>query len=600
MPQFLRGRHALAASATAAAALFAPLAWAQTDSAAAAAAAPAPAASEPVANSTLDAPMFYQLLIGELELQSGQPGVAFQVLLDAARRSGDEVLFKRVVQIALQNRAGEQALTAAKAWRDTRPESLEAQRTVIQLLGLLNRPGEVAAPLRSMLALTPLEQRGALLMSLPGLFQRSPDARQVLTSLQPVLQDAADKPETRLAALLTQAQLALRANVLDQAMALTRSAATEYPQRDEPLQLALELLAQRAEAEPLIQQALKTEPERPGLRMAYARALARAQRSADAAREFRLLTEREPEQPGAWLGLGTLELELRHVDAAEAALQRFLGVLAQPAATQKLDEAAVQDSRRQAQLLLAQAAEMRGDLKTAEARLAEVDGGERAADIRYRRASLLARQGKLDQGLKLIRELPATTDQELRTRVAAEAPLLREQGRWQQAYDLLAEATQKMGADSPDVDLIYEQAMMAEKLERLDDMETLLRRVIALKPDHHHAYNALGYSLAERGLRLPEARELIVKALSLAPNEPFIVDSMGWVEFRLGRLDEAEKLLRQAYASRPDAEIAAHLGEVLWARGRKDEAQQVWSEGLRRDAKNEALLATMKRLKGQP
>jgi Flp pilus assembly protein TadD len=137
---------------------------------------------------------------------------------------------------------------------------------------------------------------------------------------------------------------------------------------------------------------------------------------------------------------------------------------------------------------------------------------------------------------------------------------------------------------------------MAEKLSRMDEMERVLRRVIELKPDHHHAYNALGYSLAERNQRLPEARELIAKALELAPNDPFITDSLGWVEFRLGNTAEALKHLRRAYASRPDTEIAAHLGEVLWASGQRDEARRVWREGRERDGDNEVLRETLSRL----
>ena len=144
--------------------------------------------------------------------------------------------------------------------------------------------------------------------------------------------------------------------------------------------------------------------------------------------------------------------------------------------------------------------------------------------------------------------------------------------------------------------LLYEQAMMAEKLSRIDEMESVLRKVIEIKPDHQHAYNALGYSLADRSQRLPEAQTLIKKALELSPGDPFITDSLGWVEFRLGNRDEALRLLRQAYASRPDPEIGAHLGEVLWAAGSRDEARRVWREARERDGVNEVLRETLTRL----
>jgi Flp pilus assembly protein TadD len=147
-----------------------------------------------------------------------------------------------------------------------------------------------------------------------------------------------------------------------------------------------------------------------------------------------------------------------------------------------------------------------------------------------------------------------------------------------------------------DADLLYEQAMMAEKMSRIDEMERLLRKVIEIKPDHHHAYNALGYSLADRSQRLPEAQSLIKKALELAPGDPFITDSLGWVEYRLGNRDEATRLLRQAYAARPDPEIAAHLGEVLWVSGSHDDARRIWREGRDRDTANEVLRETLTRL----
>jgi Flp pilus assembly protein TadD len=148
-----------------------------------------------------------------------------------------------------------------------------------------------------------------------------------------------------------------------------------------------------------------------------------------------------------------------------------------------------------------------------------------------------------------------------------------------------------------DADLLYEQAMMAEKVDRVDDMERLLRKVIELKPDNAHAHNALGYSLADRQQRLPEARQLIQRALELAPGDPFITDSLGWVEYRLGHRDEALRLLRGAYSSRPDPEIGAHLGEVLWSLGLRDEALRVWREAKGREPGNDVLLETLARLR---
>ena len=239
-------------------------------------------------------------------------------------------------------------------------------------------------------------------------------------------------------------------------------------------------------------------------------------------------------------------------------------------------------------------AEQRGDFAAAEGWLARVEDPQRVLEVQTRRAGLLARQGKVDQARALVRNTPERNADDARAKLVAEAGVLRDVKRWQEAFDVLAAANLRF---LDDADLLYEQAMTAEKLDRMVEMERLLRRVIVLKPENAHAHNALGYSLAERSQRLPEARELVQRALTLAPGDPFITDSLGWVEFRLGNSAEALRLLRSAYASRPDPEIAAHLGEVLWAINQRDEARRVWREAKGRDAANDVLSETLTRLK---
>lgn len=553
------------------------------------AAPPEPPAAPPV-NSAMDAPLFYQLLIGELELNNGQTGVAFQVLLDAARRTADEELFKRVVNIALQARAGDQALMAARAWAEARPGSADAHQTVVQLLALMNKPAEVPQPLTTLLRVAPELQRPGLIVALPRLFQRSPDPKAVLAALGPVLQ--AQTGPLKPAALFTQARLAINAGDNERALALTRELAALTPDDDDAMQLAVDLLPVEPKAEALISARLQQNPGQHALRQAYARALIQSQRPAEAAREFRLLTEATPDNPAPWLALGAIELDLKHIPAAEAALHEALKRLDTPAAGSDSEIRARADGRRNVWLLLSQAAEQRGDLKAAEAALQKVDGG--GLEVDFRRASLLARQGKLAEGRKLLQPAADASDKDARAALLAEAQLLREHRDFAGSLAVLKAATARFPGDT---DLIYEQAMMAERVGRFEEMETLLRRVIELKPDHHHAYNALGYSLADRNLRLCEAKQLIERALKLAPGEAVIVDSLGWVEFRLGNLPEAARLLRQAHSGRPDAEIAAHLGEVLWASGAQDEARRVWQEAARRDPGNEALRETLDRLK---
>ncbi len=562
----------------------------------------APATPAAPVNSDIDAPLFYQLLVGEMELSSGQTGVAYQVLLDAARRTGDAALFQRVINIALQARAGDQALIAAKAWRESQPKSSDAHQMVIQLLALLNRPADTIEPLRSLLAITPEAQRSTVLAGLPRMFQRAAEPKRVLSALEPVLQSAAQQAETRIAAKVALAWLSLAAGDSKRTLALTQEVISLAPASDDAMQLALELLPLEPQAEVLIGTQLQAQPDNVGLRLAYGRALARAQRPAEAAREFRAITQASPSTSSAWFALGTLELDLRHAAAAETALTEYLKLLDSQAAAiaapdGEADLLAISEARQQTWLMLAQAAELRSDLKAANAWLDKVDSPQRLLEVQFRRASLLARQGRMSEARKLLQSLPEGSPQELRSKLLAESQLMRDLQNWQAAHEVLAEANERLPNDP---DLIYEQAMMAEKLGRLEAMEVLLRKVIAIKPDHHHAYNALGYSLAERGLRLDEAKALIAKALSFVPAEPFILDSMGWVEYRLGNNAEALRLLGQSYAARPDAEIAAHLGEVLWMSGNKAQAERIWTEGLARDPKNDALLETIKRLKEQP
>jgi tetratricopeptide (TPR) repeat protein len=551
------------------------------------------ASSAPFTNSAMDAPLFYQLLIGELELNSGQAGVAFQVLLDAARRTADEELFKRVVNIALQARAGDQALLAARSWADTIPTSIDAHQTIVQLLALLNKPAEVPQPLTTLLKVAPAVQRPGLIVALPRLFQRSPDPKAVLAALAPVLQ--AQTGALRPAALYTEARFAINAGENARALALTRELDQALPDSDDTMQLAIDLLPAEPQAESLITTRLQQKPDQHALRQAYGRTLVKAQRPADAAREFRLLTEATPDNPAVWLALGAIELELKHLPAAETALREGLKRLDTPAAGSDAEIKARAEGRQSAWLMLSQAAEQRGDFKAAEAALQKVDGG--GIEVKFRRASLLARQGKVAEGRKLLQPAADASDADARAALLAEAQLLREQRDYASAAAVLKGATERFKEDT---DLLYEQAMMSEKLGRFEEMEAQLLRVIELKPDHHHAYNALGYSFADRNLRLPEAKQLIERALKLAPGEPFIVDSLGWVEFRLGNLPEAARLLRQAHAGRPDAEIAAHLGEVLWASGAQDEARRVFADAAQREPANEALREALTRLKVKP
>ena len=561
-----------------------------------------------VENSSLDAPLFHQLLIGELEMAAGRAGNAYEVILDAARRHGDESLYQRATDIALQAHAGDQALAAARAWRTAKPQSLAAMRYETQILLALNRPDESAEPLAAWLAAVPVVERPALIANLPRLLARMPDKRQALALVERLVAPYRDSPATRDAGRMARARAQQLAGENAQALALANEVANDDPAATAPVALALDMLPATVPAEDLVTRYLARADADPALRLAYVRMLTQQQRFADAVPQLEQITRERPQLADPWLTLGAMRLEMHQTAQAEVALKRYLELSANAAtkpAEKALDAApddadADADSTQsgrgttQAWLLLAQAAELRGDGKSAEAWLAKIDNPQQALEVQTRRASLLIRQGKVPAARALIQAVPERTGDDARAKLLAEAQVLRDAKLYADAAKVLASANQRF---ADDVDLIYEQSMVEEKLDHLADMERLLRRVIALKPDHPHAHNALGYSLADRNIRLPEARELIRQALNLSPGDPFITDSLGWVEYRLGNADEAQRLLRQAYRARPDAEISAHLGEVLWAAGQRDEARKVWVEGRGRDASNEVLRETLARLK---
>jgi tetratricopeptide (TPR) repeat protein len=566
----------------------------------------APTRTEPD-NSSLDAPLFYQLLIGEIELSAGHAGSAYEVVFDAAKRTRDETLFRRAVDIALQGRAGEQALDATRAWRQAAPDSVDAKRYQLQILIALNRTEEAAEPFKSWLEQTPPEQRSALIAASPRLLQRVSDRKQAAALLEQWLASYRDDPATRTAVRVALGRMWLAASEPAKALQLAQQAAADDAASPGPMLLAIEMMPIQSEAEAMVVQYLSQPQADTGVRLSYVTALTRSQRYAEAAQQLDRLTQAEPNLPAPWLTLGALRLDMKQPREAEAALKRYVELVQkQPAApadssdTSDADAADTAgdagDDRRltQAWLLLAQIAEQRGDLKAAEAWLAKIDDPKSALEVQSRRASLLARQGQMAQARELIRRVPERSDEEARNKVLAEVQLLREFKRWREAVEVMTAANKRFPDDA---DLLYEQAMLEDKLDHYAEMERLLQRVIALKPDNPHAHNALGYSLADRSVRLPEAKTLIQKAMALAPGDPFIVDSMGWVEFRMGNRDEALRWLRQAYSARPDTEIAAHLGEVLWAAGKRDEARRVWQDARGRDAANEVLKETLARLK---
>ncbi len=548
-----------------------------------------PAAAPPLLSSAMDSELFYEVLLGELNAGGTDPGAGYSLILDAARKTDDERLYQRAVNIALQARSGYAALQAASAWREARPESRDANRYVLQILIAMNRIAETAEPLKSALSLAGPRDRPDAIAAIPRIFARTTDKQLATRVVEQVLAEDLMRLGTGAAAWTTIGHMRQSAGDAEGAVEAARRAQEINPAAEAPVRLALDLMSPKLpQAEALVLAYLEGKPA-PEIRMDYARALLDAQRYAEASEQLRRVTTEWPQFADAWLVQGSLQAQDNKLAEAEKSLYRFLE-LARPQAPSEARSRAMA----QAYVVLSRVAEQRKDFKAAEGWLDRIENPEDLVSAQTRRASLLARQGKIEEARQLIRQLPERKPGDTRVKLMAEVQLLRDQQQFQAAYDLLKAATDR---DPKDTDLLYDQAMVAEKLGNTDDMEKLLRTVIATRPDHHHAYNALGYSLADRNVRLPEARQLIEKALELSPGDPFIRDSLGWVEFRMGNTATALEILEAAYKSRPDPEIAAHLGEVLWSSDQRDRARAIWKEGQVQNAENETLRETLKRLR---
>jgi Flp pilus assembly protein TadD len=300
----------------------------------------------------------------------------------------------------------------------------------------------------------------------------------------------------------------------------------------------------------------------------------------EAKKEFKTLLQQAPQDQTSLYALGLLAAQNSEFTEAENYLSAYIKTL-------NGNRDPERDSS-QALMVLAQIAEDKNDLPTAAKWLELIDNSAQSNYLTatIKRAHIKAKAGKLAEARQLLAQTQAENDEDKIRLIIGEAQLLRDAGKLTESLRF-----------TDNTDLLYEHAMVAEKNKQLELMEQSLRKIITLTPNNPHAYNALGYMLADRNTRLKEAHELISKAVALAPDDAYILDSMGWVEFRMGHVDKAEEILRRAHTIKPDPEIAAHLGEVLWTRGRNDEAKKLWRAAASKDPKNETLKNTLQRLR---
>lgn len=560
-------------------------------------------AQPPVQNSNLNAVLFYQLLLGELNVRAGEPGSGFAIILDAARKTKDEALFQRATELALQSRSGDAALQAARSWKSSLPESQEANRYILQILLALNRVEEAGQALRASIFSLPLQEQSAAIGSIPRVFSRVQDKNFAAKVVEQALSAAIQNPETAATAWTTIGRMKREAGEIQPAAEAARAGHAANGKAPGPIMLALSLLnVVPSEVQPMITRYMAGDAL-PDLRLGYARSLIDLNEMQLALVQLNLLSKQNPDFAPGWLFLGLLQTDLSQFAAAELSLQRFIKLNTStdttnaangPSGTSGTDASG---GLSEAYFALSQIAQKQGQLTQADQWLARIPPDSDPLKIASRRAALLAQQGRKAEGLNLLEQVKVSNPQAAKQKALAISQWLRDDKQLNAALTTIEEALTKFPADT---DLQSELAMICEKLGRYEQMESLLRGIMKAKPNDPHAFNALGYSLADRNTRLDEARQLILKAIQLAPRDPFIQDSLGWLEYRVGNTKEALRILEAAYKARPDAEIAAHLGEVYWILGQQDKAGSIWREGLLLKSDNETLLETLKQFKFTP
>ena len=516
------------------------------------------------------------MLLGEIAQQRGDYALAAKTYLELAKRTRDPRVARRAVEVANQGRLNELALDAAKTWYEIEPQSTAALSVIASLLVSAKKVDEAEPYLAKLLNTEGVDQeRGYLQIN--RLLAGNPDRKSNLRVVQKL---ASRHPELAPAHFAT-AQAAALADDDKTALAEARRAAEIRPEWEAPVMLEAQVLQKRSPAQAakrLGDFVAKNPQSRPG-RLAYARALVADKRMPEARKQLDALLAANPGDTELIYTVGLLALQVKDYAVAEENMKRLVS------APDYRDPDG-------ARYILGQIAEEQKQWPRAIEWYDEIQDGEHALPARLRTANAIAKQGKLKEARAYLQGVSVEAEPQRVQLLVAESQLLRDANLHREAFDLLGQALQKT-PDQPE--LLYDHALTAEKLERFEILESSLKRLIQLKPDHAHAYNALGYSFAERNMRLPEAKQLIEKALEIAPADYFIIDSLGWVLYRMGDLKGAARELRRAWEGRQDAEIGAHFGEVLWALGERDEARRIWQESLKASPESDTLQKTLKR-----
>ncbi|HEX7270962.1 MAG TPA: tetratricopeptide repeat protein [Casimicrobiaceae bacterium] len=534
--------------------------------------------------------VMYRILVGDIALQRGEPAVAARAYYEAAREMRDPALAPRAAQLAskatewaLRTRQRDLALEAAKLWQQLEPDS-DAARQMVTALGQSGRTGDLKSDLARLLAEASAKGNGlreAFLQLNPALSSQS-DKVAVYRLVSELAQPYPGVAEAHFAVALAGYGTGLGdVEIAAASMRAVDRALELRPGWEEAVLLKSELLAKSSRdsaIEYLAGYVAQTPQSRRGA-SALAQLYFQQKRYSDARAIFQRLLDDDPSDREAEFAVAMLSFQMRDYEAA----QNHLGHLRD----------AGYEERGAVPFYLGEIAEETRHYDEAIARYREVTEGERVWPAKLRIAAIMSKQGQTEAARRYLESIsPDGKEQEVQLR-QAEAQLLQDKKDYLGAYSLLTDA---LAGDPESVDLLYDVAMVAEKLDRIDEVESRLRRLIELRPDNAQALNALGYTLVDRTKRAAEGMKLIEQAHALSPDDPFILDSMGWGNYRLGNLEESEKFLRRALAERPDPEIAAHLGEVLWVKGERASARDVWQAQLKETPDNPVLLETVHRL----
>jgi tetratricopeptide (TPR) repeat protein len=537
----------------------------------------------------------YQFLLSEIAGQRGRTELASQGMLDLALRSRDARVARRATEMAFQAKQMGDARQALMLWLSLEPESQVARQALGALLGVESGVDRTVATVNQWLADKSFERKYAptLFEQLPFLLLRFQDRRATSMTMAEIALPYSQMAEANYAVGV----LSLAANQRDAAktsLDIALKLRPQFPQaaiayarflRDANTQSA------DVEAATYFENYLKRFPNDTDVRIAYGRLLVGMKSLLTAREAFRRVSNErvtDPELPYA-TGLIALQME----DWADAE-KNFLEALKR----EPRDKNPIYVN-------LALVAEGKKDNEAALNWYRQISEGEYYVAAQLKLAKDIAKNQGLAAARAFLREArriqdgqqadddPADSPTEKRVQlVLAEAQLLRDNNAHRETFELLTEA---LANDPKSTDLRYDRAMAAEKIMDYKMMESDLRTIIKIKPDHAHAFNALGYSFAERGIRLDEAYTLIQEAVRLAPNDAYIQDSLGWVQFKLGRNAEALATLENAYALKRDPEIAAHLGEVMFQMGKRAEALAIWQNALKDFPDNKSLIGLVAR-----